>query len=69
LPNDPVDRAKVRLLISRFSELIPKPMYGLLMNPDEEQFPTLYKAAREALIKFNSEIERFAPAPEEKIIC
>jgi len=63
LPSDPAKRAQVRLLISRFGELIVKPLYGLLMNPDEEQYPALYKAAREALIKFNAEVERFAPAP------
>jgi len=61
MPHDPVAKATVRFLNSRFGDRVIKPLYGLLMEPDISKQPELVTAARAALVSFNEDLDRFSP--------
>jgi len=62
LPEDPLKRATIRLIISRFDSKVVAPLYALLrQGGDESKYQELSNNLRQALITFNDEVVKAAP--------
>jgi len=63
LPEDPVDRASVRLFCSQFGEKGIRPLYALLSNQDRSKDEELQQALVKVLKEFNTRLEKQSSGP------